>query len=68
MDQIDVLSELLPLLVPIAILQLGLMVAALLDLSRRSSTNGPKWLWVIIILFVNMIGPVLYFLVGRKEE
>ena len=31
--------------------------------ARRPSTG----LWVLIIVFVNLIGPILYFVVGREE-
>ncbi|MBE4907295.1 PLDc_N domain-containing protein [Bacillus luteolus] len=55
------------LLAPIAIIQLILMVTALVDLIRSEETNGPKLLWVLLILFVSMIGPILYFVVGRKK-
>ena len=62
------LQEFLPLLIPLLIVQLVLVVFALLDLSKRQITRGPKWMWVLIILFVSMIGPVVYFLVARPEE
>ena len=57
----------LPLLIPVLVLQLGLMIFALVDLIRRERTKGPKWMWALIILFVNLIGPVVYLLVGREE-
>ena len=31
------------------------------DLVRRAQTRGPKWLWALVILFVNLIGPIIYF-------
>ncbi len=61
------IRELLPFLIPILLLQLVLIVVALLDLARRERTRGPKWLWVVIIVFVNLIGPIIYFVVGREE-
>lgn len=64
----DTLRELLPFLIPIILLQLALIVVALLDLARRPKVNGPRWLWVVVIIFINFIGPVAYFLVGRQEE
>lgn len=67
-EALDALKQYLPLLIPIILIQLALMVAALWDLIRREKTRGPKWLWVIIILFLNMIGPIVYFLVGRDDE
>ena len=64
MEQI---RQLLPFLIPIALLQLALIVVALIDLARRERTRGPKWVWVLIILFINLIGPIIYFVVGREE-
>jgi hypothetical protein len=61
------LNQYLPLLIPLLLIQLGLVIAALWDLIRRDKTNGPKWLWVIIILIINFIGPIIYFVVGREE-
>ncbi len=61
------LRELLPFLIPILLLQLGLMAVALVDLARRERTRGPKWAWVLIILCVNLIGPIIYFVFGREE-
>ncbi len=54
---------------PLVLIQLGLAAAALVDLVRRSKMNREKKiLWAVIIVFVNIIGPVLYFVLGRKEE
>ena len=64
----DTLRQLLPFLIPIILLQLALLVVALIDLSRRPKVNGPKWIWVIVIIFINFIGPIAYFLIGRQEE
>ncbi len=61
------IRELLPFLIPILLLQLALIVVALIDLARRERTRGPKWLWVLIIVLVNLIGPIIYFVVGREE-
>lgn len=61
------LQELLPLLIPILIIQIGLMIFALVDLIRREKTKGPKWVWVLVIIFINFIGPIVYLIVGRDE-
>lgn len=57
----------LPYLIPIVLIQTGLMVVALIDLIRRERTKGPKWVWLLVILFVNWIGPIVYFIFGREE-
>ncbi|MGD6802975.1 PLDc_N domain-containing protein [Rossellomorea vietnamensis] len=56
------------LVAPLLIIQLILMVTALVDLIRVKNTNGPKWLWVLIILFINIIGPIIYFVIGRRQN
>ena len=61
------ISSLVPYLIPIVLLQLGLMVFALVDLIRRERTNGPKWVWALVIVFVNLIGPIVYLVAGREE-
>jgi len=62
--------ELVVLLVPLIALQLGLMVLAIIDLLRddRRVRGGNKGVWAVVIVFVSMVGPILYFLVGRDEE
>ena len=62
------LLKYLPYLIPILLLQLGLMAYALVDLYRRERVRGPKWLWVPIIVLGELVGPVIYLLVGRVEE
>ena len=61
-------ARILPLLIPIIIIQLGLQIYALVDLYRQESVKGPKWAWVLVIIFLNLIGPIVYLVVARKEE
>lgn len=56
------------LIAPILGIQLLLMVIALVSCIREEKTNGPKWLWILVILFINILGPVLYFVIGRRNE
>jgi hypothetical protein len=64
----QIINQYLPLLIPVVLIELGLMIAALVDLYRREATRGPKWIWVLVILLINFIGPIVYFVAGRKEE
>jgi hypothetical protein len=61
--------ELLALILPLIAIQLVLMVIALYDLTRphRRVKGDNKIVWALVIIFVNMIGPVLYLLAGREE-
>lgn len=56
------------IIAPILIIEAILLIVSLIDLARNDNTNGPKWLWVIIILFMNIIGPILYFIIGRRQD
>jgi hypothetical protein len=58
----------IPYLVPLVLLELALIAFALRDLSRRERVNGPRWLWVLIIVLVQIIGAIAYFVVGRGDE
>ena len=45
-----------------------LMIAALVDLRRRPAEqiNGSKRLWMFLV-FIYWIGPISYFVIGRKR-
>lgn len=64
------LSELLPILVPLVIVQITLVVLGLWDLTRpeRRVTGGNKLVWGVIIVVFQMLGPLAYFLVGRDTD
>lgn len=61
------LSAYWPLILPIFVLQLVLAVIGLISLSRAEEVRGPKWMWICIIVLLNMLGSILYFVVGRKD-
>lgn len=65
MEQI---REYLPLLIPLLLIQLTLMAIALLDIARREKLRGPKWVWVLVVIVINIIGPIIYFVFGREDE
>jgi hypothetical protein len=65
---VEIIRQYLPLLIPVVLIELALLVTALVDLIRREQTRGPKWAWVLVIVLINFIGPIIYFVVGRKDE
>ena len=67
MNELTQLNQYLPFLLPIFLLQLILIGVALTDLIRRETTRGPKWAWLLAILFIQFIGPISYFVLGREE-
>ncbi|MDO8915399.1 MAG: PLD nuclease N-terminal domain-containing protein [Coriobacteriia bacterium] len=46
--------------------ELWALVHMLRQPSERLNLGGRKWLWAIIILFVNFLGAIIYFAAGRK--
>jgi len=63
------LEEILPLLIPLIVLQLALVGVGLYDLTRpeRRVKGGSKLVWGLVIAFVQFLGPLAYFLFGREE-
>ncbi|MCL1906841.1 MAG: PLDc N-terminal domain-containing protein [Propionibacteriaceae bacterium] len=69
LDSWEAARTYLPILIPAAIIQLGLMVASLIHLATHPRVKlMPRWVWLIIIIVINTIGPILYFIVGRTDE
>jgi hypothetical protein len=64
----EFIRQYLPLLIPVVLIELALMITALVDLYRRAQTRGPKWVWALIIILINFIGPIIYFVAGRQDE
>ena len=63
-------STVIAVLLPILVIQLLLIVWGLYDLTRpgRRVRGDSLALWAVVIVLVNLVGPVLYFAVGRKED
>jgi ABC-2 type transport system ATP-binding protein len=61
--------NLLPAVVPLLVLIVALDVYCLVDLARAKSVrNVPKFVWVIVILFVSApIGALIYLFIGRDR-
>ena len=58
-----------PLLIPVLIIQLTLAITALVHVIRHPHYRfGNKPVWIAVVLFVQIIGPVLYFIFGKGEE
>jgi hypothetical protein len=62
-------EQIIALLAPIVVIQLGLMVVALHDLEQedRRVRGGSKLVWALVIVFVNIVGPIVYLVGGRED-
>ena len=59
----------LALLLPVIILDFILAITALIHVIKHPNYRfGNKAIWIIVVLFIQIIGPIFYFIFGRGEE
>ena len=64
----NALGGALPFLIPLLLLQVVLLVVALVDLVKRERVRGGnKVIWGVVIVLVNIIGPIVYLLTGFAQ-
>jgi len=62
------IQEFLPFIIPLGVIQFGLMAAALIHVFRHKNYKiGNRLIWVLVSL-ISIIGPVLYFAIGKGDE
>jgi hypothetical protein len=68
MKEMETVIQMLPYMAPLITLGAVLLGVALVDLVKRKRvTGGNKVIWALII-FIQIIGPVIYLIAGRKEN
>jgi Zn-dependent protease with chaperone function len=71
---IQLFLDILPLLIPIFLIQLGLILYALWDLLKRTQTRGPRWVWALFLILGaftipgGIIAAAIYLAWGRNVE
>lgn len=65
---ISEILKFLPYLIPIVIIEYGLLIFAIVQLAKNEVKYLPKWGWILIIIFVNIIGPIIFLLIGKKKD
>lgn len=65
----DKLMEFLPFLIPLVAAQFALLGYTLYHiLTHKTYKRGSRVLWLVITLvFMNFVGPILYFLLGKED-
>ena len=61
-------STLILILTPILLLQIALQAYALYDLWKSRTLHKNIWIWVAIIVLLELLGPLVYFILGRKGD
>lgn len=68
-NSLEIINEMLPLLIPLIILQLSLQIYCIINLAKRKSTRyGNKTVWAATILLFGIIGSVLYIALKGEDE
>ena len=63
------IMDMLIFLIPIALLQFGLMIAAVIHILRSKTYRvGSRPVWLVVSIIIGIIGPVLYFVIGKGDE
>ena len=62
--------EILPFLIPLAVVELALFAYTLYHiLTHKTYKRGSRALWlVVMVVFMNFVGPILYFLLGKEDS
>ncbi len=62
-------GQILLLILPILVIELALLGLAIRDLLRtdRRVRGGNKAVWALVILVFSLLGPILYFMIGRED-
>jgi hypothetical protein len=68
-DEWDLFMRFIPFLIPLAVIQIGLGIFAVVDLIKKQQTKTLSPVaWIIIALCLNMLGPILYIIFGRSDS
>ena len=62
-------TEYMVFLIPLILIQMGLMVGALIHiLTHDTYKMGSRALWIVLSVLLNTIGPILYICLGANHE
>lgn len=66
----DKITELLPFLIPLVIVQFALLGYTLYHiLTHKTYKRGTRTLWLVVaIIGMEFIGPILYLLFGKEDN
>lgn len=65
----DTLLRILPLLIPVLIMDIALAVAAVVHILRHPHYRfGNKTMWLVVVIVLLLFGPIIYFVFGKGEN
>jgi hypothetical protein len=62
-------TEMIPFLIPVALIQLSMQVYCIVDLVKREKVRfDNKLLWGAVIILFSIIGSAVYLVLGRTDK
>ena len=70
MTELSELKEILPFIIPLIVAQFALLGYTLHHiLTHTTYKRGSRAVWLLIVLiFMNFLGPILYFILGKEDS
>jgi len=69
MNGTELFLEYLPFFIPLIILEFILMFTAVVHVWKHPKYRfGNQVMWLIIVIVLQLIGPILYFTIGKGED
>lgn len=65
----EFIREYLAILIPIVVLEIGLMIYALIHILKHNKFKfGNKVMWIVVVVLIQIIGPIFYLMIGKDDE
>ncbi len=68
MLNLDLNFEQILMLLPLLAINLGLTIVCIFRIVKEGVSNLNKTGWILIVAFTNLIGPIIFLIVGRKKD
>jgi len=52
----------------LAIIGIVLTISALVNILKSEFKGNDKIVWILVVLFFNLVGAILYFTIGKKQK
>ncbi|MFZ2284917.1 MAG: PLD nuclease N-terminal domain-containing protein [Lutibacter sp.] len=56
------------IIILLAFLGIILTIFALIDILKNKFSGNDKVVWILVVLFFNFLGAILYFIIGKKQK
>lgn len=67
MNEFVLTTEIVLMLLPLVAIQFGLAIYCAVKIFKEGVQNLNRWAWLAICVFANLIGPIIFLIVGRKK-